>query len=399
MMDGAHVAVDGSMRGSLPPGLKVAIVHEWLESYAGSERVLEQLIGLFPEAKLFALVDFLPASERGFLGGRPVEVSFLQRLPFARRHFRTFLGLMPIAVEQFDLSGFDLVLTSSHAVAKGVLTGPDQLHVSYVHSPMRYAWDLQPQYLRMSNLDRSLKGLYARWLLHRLRVWDVRTAPGVDAFIANSNFIARRIRKVYGRHATVIYPPVETHRFTPAARGVGAARDTYLVVSRLVPYKRVELAVEAFRALPHLRLQVVGDGSELKRVRRAAKGLENVSLRPPVSQAELVVLMQDARAVLFTAEEDFGITTVEAQACGTPVIAYGRGGARDIVVESGAATGVLFDEQSAESLAAAIRRFELDRDCFTEQNCRDNALRFSVSVFREGVLRVVEGALRAMAAT
>ena len=376
----------------------MAIVHEWLEAYAGSERVLEQLIGLYPEAKLFALVDFMPESERGFLGGRPVEVSFLQGLPFARRHFRAFLGLMPIAVEQFDLSGFDLVLTSSHAVAKGVLTGPDQLHVSYVHSPMRYAWDLQPQYLRMSGLDRSVKGLYARWLLHRLRMWDVRTAPGVDAFVANSSFIARRIHKVYSRHATVVHPPVETERFTPAAGGVAAARDTYLVAARFVPYKRVELAVEAFRALPHLRLLVVGDGPELGRVRRAARGLANVSLRPPVSQAELVVLMQDARAMLFIAEEDFGITTVEAQACGTPVIAYGRGGARDIVVEQGAATGVLFDEQSAGSIAAAIRRFEADRDFFTEQNCRTNALRFSIAAFREGFLRVVGRALHAMAA-
>lgn len=365
---------------------RVAIVHEWLEHYAGSERVLERLLFLFPQAELFALVDFVPPDERGFLSGRTVRTSFIQRLPLARRIFRQYLGLMPIAVEQFDLSGFDLVVSSSHAVAKGAITGPDQVHISYVHSPMRYAWDLQAQYLRQAGLERGAKGLYARWLLHRLRMWDVRTAPGVDVFVANSAYIARRIRKVYGREAVVVHPPVDTERFTV---GEGA-RDIFLVASRFVPYKRVELVVEAFALLPHLCLVVVGDGPERERVRRAASGLANVELRAPVGQAELVALMQRSRAMVFAAEEDFGITTVEAQACGTPVIAYGRGGACDIVVEAGAQTGLLFAEQSAESLAEAVLRFEAIPGGIEPRVCRENAMRFSQDNFDLNFMDVVK---------
>ena len=369
---------------------RVAIVHEWLEHYAGSERVLERLLVLFPQAELFALVDFVPPAERGFLGGRAVRTSFIQQLPLARRIFRQYLGLMPIAVEQFDLAGFDLVISSSHAVAKGAITGPDQVHVSYVHSPMRYAWDLQAQYLRQAGLERGLKGLYARWLLHRLRLWDVRTAPGVDVFVANSAYIARRIRKVYGCEAVVVHPPVDTERFTV---GEGA-RDIFLVASRFVPYKRVELVVEAFALLPHLRLVVVGDGPERERVRRAASGLANVELRAPVGQAELVALMQRSRAMVFAAEEDFGITTVEAQACGTPVIAYRRGGACDIVVEAGARTGVLFDDQNAASLAEAVRRFEAIAGDIEPWTCRENAMRFAQSGFDQKFLRLVKQAIK-----
>lgn len=393
---------------ALPPGSaaghtpRVAIVHEWLEHYAGSERVLERLLVLFPQAELFALVDFVPSAEREFLGGRAVRTSFIQRLPLARRFFRHYLGLMPIAVEQFDFSGFNLVVSSSHAVAKGAITGPDQVHVSYVHSPMRYAWDLQAQYLRQAGLEHGPKGVYARWLLHRLRLWDVRTAPGVDVFVANSAYIARRIRKVYGREAVVVHPPVDTARFT-VGDGV---RDIFLVASRFVPYKRVDLVVEAFALLPHLRLVVVGDGPERERVHRAASGLANVELRLPVSQAELVTLMQRARAMLFAAEEDFGITTVEAQACGTPVIAYGRGGACDIVVEAlnaesnghgeeaaTSATGVLFAKQGAASIAEAVRRFEAASPAIDPRACRANALHFSCDSFDRRFLAVVARAM------
>lgn len=376
----------------MPP--RVAIVHEWLEQYAGSERVLERLLALYPDAELFALVDFVPEARRGFLRGRAVHTSFLQRMPFARRRFRHYLQLMPLAVEQFDLAGFDLVVSSSHAVAKGVITGPDQVHVSYMHSPMRYAWDLQAQYLRQGGLERGLKGLYARWLLHRLRIWDVRTAPGVDVFVANSRYIARRIRKVYGRDAEVVWPPVDTERFAPGA----GARDSYLAASRFVPYKRVELLVEAFALLPDLRLVVVGDGPERARVLRAAAGLANVEVRSPLSQDALVATMQGARAMLFAAEEDFGITTVEAQACGTPVIAFGRGGACDIVVErDGEATGVLFAEQTASSVADAVRRFEAMRDTIDPQACRSNALRFSCESFDRRFGSVVAAAMASRA--
>jgi glycosyltransferase involved in cell wall biosynthesis len=241
--------------------LKVAVVHEWLDTYAGSERVVEQILHCFPQADIFAIVDFMPDEQRGFLNGRKVTTTFIQNLPLARRRFRSYLGLMPFAVEQFDLSPYELIISSSHAVAKGIITGPDQIHISYVHSPMRYAWDLQHQYLRQANLQSGLKSIYARWLLSRLRQWDVRTAPGVDVFVANSNYIARRIRKAYFRDSTVIHPPVDIDAFTCS----DCKSDHYFVVSRLVPYKRVDLIAEAFARMPQRRLIIVGDGSELKR--------------------------------------------------------------------------------------------------------------------------------------
>jgi glycosyltransferase involved in cell wall biosynthesis len=368
--------------------MKVAIVHEWLDTYAGSERVLEQLLLCWPEADLFALCDFLPEGERAFLGGRRPRTSFLQRLPFARKHFRKYLQLMPLAVEQFDLSGYDLVVSSSHAVAKGVLTGPGTLHVSFVHSPMRYAWDLQHQYLAQSGMDRGLKGLYTRWLLHGLRQWDRSSAAGVDLVVANSAYIAERIRKAWRRDSLVIHPPVDVE-------GFALRRDKeefFLVASRMVPYKRIELIAEAFRRMPSRRLVVVGDGPNEPQVRAAAGDAPNIEFRGRVPQAELVRLTQSARASVYAAEEDFGIAMVEAQACGTPVIAFGKGGARDIVrtPEQGDPTGLLFPAQTAESLIAAVEEFDLISGAITPEACRRNALRFGRDRFRAAMLELVE---------
>ena len=377
--------------------MKIAIVHEWLDTFAGSERVVAELIECFPSADLFALVDFMPEPARGFLGGRPVRTSFLQKLPFARRRFRLYLPLMPIAVEQFDLSGYDLILSSSHAVAKGVITGPDQVHVSYVHSPMRYAWDMQAQYLRQTHMDRGLKSLYVRWVLHRLRQWDVRTANGVDTFLANSRYVARRIHKVYRRESLVIHPPVDVERFS-LATGHGGA---YLVASRLAPYKRIDLVVEAFTKLPDRQLIVVGDGSEKARIMAVANNAPNISFRGAVDQAELIRLMQQARAVVFAAEEDFGIAMVEAQACGAPLIAFARGGALDILDQdasldqsSGGPTGCLFPEQTAEAIVAAVHRFEAVETTISPARCRRNAERFSRAVFRARVMAAVDDAMQ-----
>ena len=367
---------------------RVAVVHEWLETYAGSERVLEQILVCFPEADLFAVADFMPEGERGFLRGRKVRTSFIQRLPFSRRFFRHYLGLMPLAVEQLDLRGYDLVISSNHAVAKGVLTGPDQVHVSYVHSPMRYAWDLQHQYLSQVGLQRGLKAAYVRWLLARLRGWDARASHHVDAFVANSEFIARRIRKSYGRHAVVVHPPVDIASF-----GYEREKDDYyLLACRFVPYKRADMVVESFAQQPGRRLIVVGDGPERERVHAAARGAANIEFRGTVPQAELVRLMQRARAFVFAAEEDFGITLVEAQACGTPVIAYGRGGARDIVRPPGTErpTGLFFARQDAGAVSEAVARFEaLDPPVATE-DCRANAERFSQARFRAELHDLVE---------
>lgn len=356
--------------------MKIAIVHEWLSSWAGSEKVVEQWLLMYPQADLFAVVDFLPEADRHRLHGRVPRTSFIQRLPGARRHFRHYLPLMPLAMEQLDLSGYDLVLSSNHAVAKGVVTGPGQLHLSYMHSPMRYAWDLQHQYLRESGLARGLKSALARAMLHYLRGWDSRSANGVDAFAANSSFIAQRVLKTYRRSATVIYPPVDTARFQPVAQKDGH----FLAASRMVPYKRMPLIVEAFAAMPRHRLVVVGDGPELPRIRALAQGRPNIEVRGFVDDAELVRTMQRARAFVFAAEEDFGIAPVEALACGTPVIAYGRGGALDTVVDG--LTGLHFHEQSAGAIVEAVQRFDARPGAIDPVACRRQAERFSVEAFR-----------------
>jgi len=372
---------------------KIAIVHEWFDTYAGSEKVVEQLIHLYPQADVFACVDFLPADGRAFLQGKTVKTSFIQRLPFARKRFRSYLPLMPLAVEQLDLSAYDLVISSSHAVSKGVITGPHQLHVSYVHSPMRYAWDLQHQYLAEAGLTRGLKSAVARASLHYLRLWDLRTAPGVDCFVANSAFIARRIHKVYRRDADVVFPPVDVERFpVPQA---GHVRGThYLTASRMVPYKRMPMIVEAFRRMPERRLVVIGDGPEAERAR--AQAGPNIEFLGFAAQDVLLQQMQSARAFVFAAEEDFGITPVEAQACGTPVIAYGRGGSRETVrgagegAEPGAgATGLFFAEQTPESLMAAVERFESLPQPISALDCRRHAERFSIAAFRQRMAALV----------
>ncbi|MDR3098927.1 MAG: glycosyltransferase family 4 protein [Paraburkholderia sp.] len=370
---------------------RVAIVHDWLVSYAGSEKVLEQIIRMFPDADLFSIVDFFPEQHRGALGGKHASTSFIQHLPRAKSSYRAYLPLMPLAVEQFDLSGYDLVLSSSHAVAKGVLTGPNQVHVSYVHSPIRYAWDLQHQYLDEAGLKRGIKSWLARSLLHYMRIWDQRTAHGVDAFVANSGFVARRIRKVYGSEAAVIYPPVDVERF-----GLGTQHeDFYLIASRMVPYKRIPLIVEAFAAMPDKRLVVIGDGPDFERCKALAA--PNVDLLGYQPDNVLVDHMQRARAFVFAAEEDFGISVVEAQACGTPVVAYGRGGARETVVDShdpGRATGLFFSEQSVDAIVEAIARFEAHAP-FRPEVCRRNAQRFTAERFRRDFLGIVERAVEA----
>lgn len=390
--------------------MKVAVVHDWLTQIAGAERVLEQILDIYPEATLFTVVDAVAPEQRGFLAGREVHTTFLQKLPFARRHYRHFLGLMPLAIEQLDLSAFDLIISSSHAIAKGVLTGPDQLHLSYIHSPMRYAWDLQHQCLRESGLERGVLSWLARWQLHRLRIWDQRTANGVDHLIANSGFIAGRIRKIYRREATVIYPPVDVDTFTPGAPGTRSG-DFYLTASRAVPHKRIDLIVDAFAQLPTRRLVVIGDGPELKRLRRRAPA--NVEFLGYQPVAVLRDYMRHARAFVFAAEEDFGIVPVEAQACGTPVIAFGKGGVRETVIpleaeatvsrsvavgggrggaprgDAGAATGIFFPRQEVDSLLAALRRFEDHEAAFDAAAIRAHAERFSTQRFRRELQALV----------
>ena len=370
--------------------VRVAIVHDWLVTYAGAERVLEQIVACFPDADLFSVVDFL--DERSFLRGKPVTTSFIQKLPKARTKYRTYLPLMPIAIEQLDVSAYDVVISSSHAVAKGVLTGPDQVHISYVHSPIRYAWDLQHQYLEQSKLTHGPKSALARLILHYIRNWDIRTANSVDAFIANSQFIARRIRKVYQRDAQVIFPPVDLDAFTLHEQ----KDDFYLTASRMVPYKKIDLIVEAFARMPQRRLVVIGDGPDMQKIR--AKATPNIDIMGYQPFKVLQDHMQRAKAFVFAAEEDFGISVVEAQACGTPVIAYGKGGALETVRDLASArpTGMFFDEQRAESIIAALETFDTHAARFLAADCRANAERFSAQQFRERFFAHVRAAVPAL---
>lgn len=357
----------------------VAIVHEWFTKLAGSESVVEQLCQLYPEADLFAVyADPEVVSTTPYLKNRRLQTSFIQRMPFAAKRYRSYLPLMPIAIEQLDVTGYDLVLSSSHAVAKGVLTGPAQLHISYVHSPIRYAWDLQHQYLEGSGLDRGLKSVLARSILHYIRMWDYRTSAGVDHFVANSRFIARRIDKVYRRSADVIHPPVDVSGFEFRED----KEPFYLTASRMVPYKRMDIIVAAFRRMPNRRLVVIGDGPEYDRVRDEAG--PNVEFLGHAPFSVLVDHLQRARAFVFAALEDFGILPVEAQACGTPVIAYGRGGALESVrgEEQGEATGLFFKEQTPEAIVDAVERFEDKDSSFSPHACRRQAERFSQERFR-----------------
>lgn len=354
--------------------LRIAIVHEWFVDYSGSERVIEQLLNIFPNADLFAQVDFLPEELREFIKHKPVRTTFIQRLPGARNHYRQYLPLMPLAVEQFDLTGYDLVISNNHAVAKGVITGPDQIHISYVQSPIRYAWDLTHQYLAESGLDSGLKSKFARLILHYIRSWDARAANGVDRFIGNSGFIARRIAKAYRREADVIYPPVDVHSFSLR----GTKEDFYLTASRMVPYKKINLIVEAFSAMPDQKLVVIGDGPELDKIR--SKAGPNVSLLGYQPLDVLRDYMQRAKAFVFAAIEDFGIIPIEAQACGTPVIALGRGGATETV--SGGKTGLFFEDQTVPSLTQAVRQFESSGVACTPAGIRAHALQFSAERFR-----------------
>lgn len=366
--------------------MKVAVVHEWLDNYAGSERVLEQILYLYPDADLFAVCDFLSDNDRFFIQGKKARTTFIQRLPFAKKHFRNYLALMPLAIEQLDLSSYNLIISCSHAVSKGVITGPNQLHVSYVHSPIRYAWDLQHQYLKETGLNRGLKGLLVRYVLHKIRNWDFRAAAGVDVYISNSNYIGKRIRKFYRRESTTIYPPVNISDFTLKED----KEDFYFTASRLVPYKKVDLIVNAFNKMPDKKLVVIGDGSEMKRIRAIAN--DNIELLGYQSFEVLRDYMQRSKAFVFAAEEDFGIVPVEAQACGTPVIAFGQGGALETVIglESPYPTGVFFNTQTVDDLINTVNVFELEYERFSPKNCRQNAVRFSPERFREELRLFIE---------
>jgi glycosyltransferase involved in cell wall biosynthesis len=355
---------------------RVNYVHEWLTEWGGSEDVVGAMLRAVPGQALFATIDFLTPESRAKFGGVPIRTTFLQGLPFARTRFWNYLPLTPLAVETHDLRAAQVIVSSSHAFAKGVLTSGEQLHVSYVHSPMRYAWDLHHQYLQDYRLQRGARGLLARYLFHRLRQWDRQTGNNVDLFLANSRHVQRRIWRTYRRPALVLYPPVATDRFGFEPRREGH----YVTVSRLVSYKRIDLMLQAFRAMPERKLVVIGDGPEAARLRAMCP--PNVTLLGYQPHEVVQQHLAGARAFLFAAQEDFGISPVEAQACGTPVIAYGVGGAAETVRDVRSMTeptGLLFDAQTADSLRAAVEAF--DSVAIDPYACRAWAERFAAQRF------------------
>ncbi|GAX86875.1 conserved hypothetical protein [Lebetimonas natsushimae] len=362
--------------------MKKALVHDWFSVYAGAEKCVESFTNIWNDFDVYSLIDFLNEKDREIiLKGKKANTSFIQKLPKAKDKYRNYFPLFPFAIEQFDLSDYDLILSSSHAVAKGVLTHSNQLHISYVHTPIRYAWDLYHQYLKESKLDKGLKGILAKYFLHKIRIWDMSTINRVDYYIANSHYIARRIKKVYGKDSTVIYPPVDVDKFKLKSY----KEDFYLTASRMVSYKKIDLIVEAFSKTDK-KLVVVGTGPDMEKIKsKAAKNIEILGYQP---DSVLIDLMQKAKAFVFAAEEDFGIIPVEAQACGTPVICLGKGGTKETVIDN--VTGVHFDNQCVENILKAVDKFEKNIDKFEPEKIRENALRFSRDRFEKEIKDFVE---------
>ncbi|GJM61998.1 hypothetical protein PEDI_25500 [Persicobacter diffluens] len=362
--------------------MKVAIIHDWLVTLGGAEKVLQAILKIYPHADIFTLVAKDDLLEQIGVNKERVTTSFIQRFPKATSKWRSYLPFFPLAIEQFDLSAYDLVLSSSFCVAKGVLTNSEQLHITYCHSPVRYAWDLHYQYLRESGLDKGLKGWLAKYLLHRLRNWDALTAPRVDHFISNSNYIGRRIKRVYGREATTIYPNVAVEDFElQESKG-----DFYFTCSRMVPYKKIDLIVEAFSQMPDKRLVVIGDGPDFDKIK--AKAGENVDLLGFQSFEVLKDHMKRAKAFVFAADEDFGIVPVEAQASGTPVLAYGKGGSLETVKEG--ETGLFFAEQHATSIRECVLTFEKNQSQFVAKDIRLHAEKFSEDRFIQELKKFID---------
>ncbi|MBS7562858.1 glycosyltransferase family 4 protein [Mucilaginibacter sp. Bleaf8] len=354
--------------------MKVALVHEWLTIIGGSENVFKEIASLYPGADIYTLVADPETITKLGLQGHRVTTSFIQKLPLAKSKYRNYLALFPRAIEDFDLSSYDLIISSSHAVAKGVLTHSGQKHVCYCHSPVRYAWDLYHQYLTESGLNKGIKGWLAKSILHRLRIWDIISTNRVDFFVANSAYIAKRIKKVYNRSSVVIHPNVAVDDFDL----VTEKQDYYFTCSRFVPYKKIDLIVKAFAKMPDKKLYVIGDGPDFQKVSKLAA--PNTILLGYQPFSELKKYMAGAKAFVFAAEEDFGILPVEAQACGTPVIAFGKGGALETVVEN--YTGVYFSEQSSEAIINAVQYFENMKNIFDPVKIAEHADKYSTARFK-----------------
>jgi len=360
--------------------MKIALVHDYLNQYGGAERVLEAFCEIFPDAPIFTLIY---APEKFYKGAiftkRKIKTSFLQKVPFAKSKHRLFPLLMPIAVEYFDLSDYDLILSDSASFAKGVITKPESLHICYCHTPPRYIWDDCHKYIEEFGLPKIIKKLIPFFISY-IRLWDREAAMRVDKFLCNSNFVARRIAKYYKRKAVVIYPPVDTDAFFIS----NEPKDSYfLMVGRLLAYKRFDIAVKVFNKLGE-PLKIIGDGPERKRLEKIAK--KNIEFLGEIYEKDLVRLYQGCKAFVFPQEEDFGIVPLEAMACGKPVIAYRGGGALESVKEG--ETGIFFDEQTPKSLIQAVENFQSKK--FNPEKIRRHALKFSKERFKKEIKSFVE---------
>ena len=372
--------------------MKKALIHDWYTVYGGAERCIESFTNIWDDFDHYSLIDDLNEEDRKvILKGKQTVNSFIQRLPFGKKKYRSYLPLFPLAIEQFDLNEYELVISSSSSVAKGVLTRPDQLHISYVYSPVRYAWDLYAQYLRESKLEKGLKGFLARYFLFRLRSWDYSTANRPDHYIAISKYVAKRIKKIYNKEAIVIYPPVDTNSFNISE----TTEDYYITCSRMVPYKKIDLIVESF-SKTEKKLIVIGEGPDYKKIKHLAG--PNVQLLGYLEKNRVLNLIKRAKAFIFAAEEDFGIAPIEAQAAGVPVIAFGKGGILETVngqfsdnpVLMENLTGVFFKEQTSGSLLEALSFFEENEKMFDKNIIRKNAQQFSIERFEKEFKDTVE---------
>ncbi|MHA7059258.1 glycosyltransferase [Aquimarina sp. M1] len=371
--------------------VKKALIHDWYTQYRGGERCVESFTNIWSDFDHYTLVNTLNDAEcANIFKGNKVTTSFIEKLPFGKTKYRSYLPFFPLAIEQFDLRDYELIVSSSSCVAKGVLTRQDQLHITYMHSPVRYAWDLYHQYLTESGFQKGIKGVLAKYILHRLRIWDVSTANRPDFYIANSKYVAGRIKKVYNKEAQVIYPPVDTSAFEVSEE----ISDYYVTCSSMVPYKKVDLIVKAFAQIK-AKLIVIGDGPDYKKIKKLCS--DNILLKGYLDTKEKSEILKKAKAFVFAAEEDFGIAPLEAQACGVPVIAYAKGGVLEtikgiFVSESGVIdkTGVFYKEQTIASLIEAVHFFEKNKKFFNKQVIREHSKSFSRERFEKEIQETIE---------
>lgn len=363
--------------------MKIAIIQEWLVTVGGSDKVVKAILDVFPEADIYTLVAKKEVCTELGIPWNKVHTSFIQKMPLGTKKHRAYLPLFPFAIEQFDLRGYDVIISSSHCVAKGVLTKADQLHICYCHSPIRYVWDMYNEYLEESNLTKGLKSWLVRYLLHRIRKWDMLSSFRVDYYISNSDYVGQRIKETYRRESTTIHPNIDISNFEICEQ----KEDFYLASSRLVAYKKIDIIIEAFNRMPEKKLVVIGGGPNLKKYQEIAK--ENITVMGYQPFHILKEKMQRAKAFIFAADEDFGMIPVEAEACGTPVIAYGHGGSLETVYEG--KTGLFFHEQTPESIIKAVTNFEsLGETPFSHKACRKWAESFSEERFKKEIKEFVE---------